>query len=129
MTTQDYLNALRPGEVVGKRVLAALKRAGLIWDYSQYGYLEGVRIVLNGGKKDKWGYIDDIRYEIIRTGRRAEVEAMRKANDWSDTRVTELSMEETIDRIGHPWGHITYKGCDLEYKYFDGCFCPFLVKC
>ena len=44
MTNKEILAKMPIGEIVPKRILAAMKRKGLIFDYSFWGYLESARI-------------------------------------------------------------------------------------
>ena len=58
MKLLDYIKQLPIGEVVmNKRFLAVLKRKGLIFDYSCFGYLESCFIYYNeqyGDKTERW---------------------------------------------------------------------------
>ena len=54
MKLLDYIKQLPIGEVVmNKRFLAVLKRKGLIFDYSRFGYLEPCFIYYNEQYGDK----------------------------------------------------------------------------
>ena len=54
MKLLDYIEKLQIGEVVtNKRLLAVLKRKGLIFDYSFFGYLESCFIYYNEQYVDK----------------------------------------------------------------------------
>ena len=45
MSVTEYLESLPIGEVIADiRVLSVLKRAGVIYDYSQFGYLESQNV-------------------------------------------------------------------------------------
>ena len=53
MKNKEILAKMPVGEIVPKRVLAAMKRKGLIYDYSRWGYLESARIPYKD-EDDSW---------------------------------------------------------------------------
>lgn len=98
------------GGIVPKRVLAAMKRKGLIYDYSHWGYLESARIHYKD-PDDSW-----TRYLHIFPNGNA-----KEADEFNGTS-TELT-----DKFGWDW-EINYMGFTFKTKYLDGCFAPYLVK-
>lgn len=118
MKVLDYLKQLPMGEPVNKRVLAILKRKGLIYDYSQWGYLESVRITW----QDKGMDISFDHRELFPNANAPKV-TLRNEHDFYG------STDEMYEFYGHPWSEIEYKGFKFQTKYFSGCFYPYLVKC
>ena len=50
-TMKQLLQNCKIGEpITNKKILYFLKRKNLLWDYSQWGYLEGLRIVCKDSK-------------------------------------------------------------------------------
>lgn len=111
MTNKEILNRLPIGEVVPKRILAAMKRKGLIYDYSAWGYLESARI----SYKDP----DDSWHKYIETFPKGNA---KEADDFIGT------SDELREKFGFS-DTIEYLGDFFETKYFSGCFSPYLVKC
>ena len=117
MTNKQILDSLNCGEVVPKRILAALKRKGLIYDYSPWGYMENCRIWYNEEYKGKT--ISDYRMVyLFPNGNAPKVYDLEPG----------ISREEIYEKYGSSWGKIEYLGNTFELKYFDGCFCPYLIK-
>ena len=109
MTNKEILAKMPVGEIVPKRILAAMKRKGLIYDYSWWGYLESARISFKD-PDDAWHkYV-----ELFPNGNAKE------ADDFLGT------SEELWDKFGH--GEINYLGFTFDTKYLSGCFKPYLVK-
>lgn len=101
--------------ITDKRVLSALKRAGLIADYSTFGYLETQVIFY----KDKNGVKDNLytfHEEFCKRIKDGELGSYQNPYP---------SIEAMMGNVNR---HPTYKGIKLSYKYVDGCFCPYLVK-
>lgn len=130
MKLLDYIEKLQIGEVVtNKRLLAVLKRKGLIFDYSLYGYLESCRIYYNsqyGGKTERW----DMMLHLFTKGN-----APRNYIQFEDgTKVLDSHIRLDCDRdellktYGRD-GVINYKGNYFTMQYLSGCFSPYLVKC
>lgn len=111
MKITTYLERLPIGEVItNKRVLSVLKRRGLIYDYSQWGYLES-----------RWIYRAP-REEGFRS--MAYLFPQGNANDpILDDVVTDEYYWDT--NIGD---NIEYKGFKFSTKYLDGCFNAYLIK-
>lgn len=97
------------GGIVGsKQVLAALKRKGLIYDYSPWGYLEGCWVNVQ--------YSDHVY--------RGLEELFPDGDAPRDTDHIEMTEEEWDEcYIG---GTISYLGCTFDTKHLDGCFKPYL---
>ena len=121
---KEYFDRLPVGEVVNKRGLAYLKRLGLIWDYSKWGYLEGLRM---RGTDDDWYNIDR---DLFPNGNAKEAEQLEGAmyEKWrqGQGRSDELTHDELREKF--PNGRIEALGNEFDTKYFDGCFMPYLVK-
>ena len=130
MKLLDYINQLPIGEVVtNKRLLAVLKRKGLIFDYSFWGYLEPCFIYYNeqyGDKTERWHKMLHIftkgnaprNYKLCKDGTKV-LDHNVSLNCDSD----ELYKTYGID------GVIEYKGNYFTMQYLSGCFNPYLVKC
>ena len=110
MTNKEILAKKPIGEIVPKRILAAMKRKGLIFDYSFWGYLESARI----SYKDP----DDSWHRYVELFPKANA---KDANDFMGT------SEELREKFGFN-GEINYLGFTFDTKYLSGCFKPYLVK-
>ena len=121
MKIKEYFNSLPVGEVVNKRGLAYLKRMGLIWDYSEYGYLECLHI------HDK-NYSSDLRY-LFSKGNAKSAERFEGAmyEKWRQTRARVENIDSVYEEFGGG-GYIESNGVKFTTKYFDGCFNAYLVK-
>jgi len=113
MTNKEFLAVAKVGSIINnKRILAALKKRGLIFGYSEWGYLESCKVRY----KDEW--------DGKPTTEREYIEVFPKGN----ARECESSLFESREKmwgfIGN--GKITYMGCELSTKYLDGCFQPYL---
>lgn len=130
MKLLDYIKQIPIGEVVtNKRLLAVLKRKGLIFDYSRFGYLEDCCIYYNGqygDKTERW----DRRLHIFAKGN-----APRNYIQCEDgTKVLDsyISLNCNSDELNKTYGWddvIEYKGNYFTMQYLSGCFNPYLVKC
>ena len=111
MTNKEILAKMPCGEIVrNKQILAALKRKGLIFDYSYWGYLESARVSYKD-PDDSWHYY----LELFHKGNAKDVE------DFIGT------SEELREKFGCNQD-ISYMGCVFSTKYLSGCFKPYLVK-
>ena len=117
MTNKEILAKLPCGEVVPKQILAALKRKGLIYDYSYWGYLENCRIWHDDELNEK-KYRDYVMCYLFPNGNAP------KEYDIDP----KISRSEILDKFGSSWGVIEYLGNTFEVKYFSGCFSPYLIK-
>jgi hypothetical protein len=61
MKNKEILAKMPVGGIVPKRVLAAMKRKGLIYDYSHWGYLESAMIWY----KEMWNGREESNYVFI----------------------------------------------------------------
>ena len=130
MKLLDYIKQLPIGEVVtNKRLLSVLKRKGLIFDYSRFGYLEDCRIYYNeqyGGKTERW----DMMLYLFTKGN-----APRNYIQFEDgTKVLDsyIQLDCDGDELRETYGMdgvIEYKGNYFTMQYLSGCFSPYLVKC
>ena len=130
MKLLDYIEKLQIGDVVtNKRLLAVLKRKGLIFDYSFWGYLESCFIYYNeqyGDKTERWHKMLHIftkgnaprNYKLCKDGTKV-LNSTISLNCDSD----ELYKTYGLD------GVIEYKGNYFTMQYISGCFSPYLVKC
>ena len=117
MTNKEILAKMPCGEVVPKRILAAMKRKGLIFDYSAWGYLENCRI---------W-YAEEWKGRIEHNYVMLHIFPKGKSVKEYDNHF-ELSHSEILDKYGSDWGKIEYLGFTFEVKYLSGCFSPYLIK-
>lgn len=101
--------------ITDKRVLCALKRAGVIADYSRWGYLEAQLIYYKNtdGVKDYLCTFLGYFCKRIKDG---------ELGSWQNPYPNIDAIFKDINR------HPTYKGIKLSYKYVDGCFSTYLVK-
>ena len=130
MKLLDYIEKLQIGDVVtNKRLLAVLKRKGLIFDYSFWCYLESCFIYYNeqyGDKTERWHKMLHIftkgnaprNYKLCKDGTKV-LNSTISLNCDSD----ELYKTYGLD------GVIEYKGNYFTMQYLSGCFSPYLVKC
>ena len=130
MKLLDYIKQLPIGEVVtNKRLLAVLKRKGLIFDYSCFGYLESCFIYYNeqyGDKTERWHKMLHIftkgnaprNYKLCKDGTKVLNSTISLNCDSN-----ELYKTYGLD------GVIEYKGNYFTMQYLSGCFSPYLVKC
>ena len=130
MKVLDYLKQLPVGEVVtNKRVLSAIKRKGLIFDYSCYGYLKSCFIYYNeecGDNTERW--LSMLYLFPNGNAPRTYIEF----EDGSKFLYKKLSLTCGREELNKTYGYndiIEYKGSFFTIKYFDGCFNAFLVKC
>lgn len=118
MNVQDYLDNLPTGEVVcNRRVLAAMKRKGLISDYSPWCYMESHRryYVSTWSGKPSVDY-----YDVYFCREPKEGELGSRENPYP-------SAEALWDDKPHNLGFY-YKGHYFQTQYLDGCFNPYLIK-
>lgn len=130
MKLLDYINQLPIGEVVtNKRFLAVLKRKGLIFDYSCFGYLESCFIYYNsqyGGKTERY----DMMLHLFTKGNAPRNYYMCK--DGTKVLNSTISLNCDSNELYKTYGLdgvIEYKGNYFTMQYLDGCFSPYLVKC
>jgi hypothetical protein len=115
MKVTDILTNLPIGEIIPKRVLAVLKRSGLIYDYSHFGYLEG-----------QWIYYINCFGERERTHTYAGKEP--KANELGSMENPFPTLQAAREAGYVDWIELHYKGFTLKGKYLSGCFNQYLIK-
>ena len=131
MKLLDYINQLPIGEVVtNKRLLAVLKRKGLIFDYSFWGYLESCLIYYN----EEYRGHTVLMYRMLHLYPKGNSPRIyRYFKDGSKALKTELVLNCYIDELNKTYGYdggvIEYKGNYFTMQYLSGCFSPYLVKC
>ena len=130
MKLLDYIKQLQIGEVVtNKRLLSVLKRKGLIFDYSCFGYLESCFIYYNeqfGDKTERWHKMLHIftkgnaprNYKMCKDGTKV-------LNSTISLNCDSYELHKTYGLDGV----IEYKGNYFTMQYLSGCFSPYLVKC
>ena len=131
MKLLDYINQLQIGEVVtNKRLLAVLKRKGLIFDYSFWGYLESCFIYYNeqyGDKTERWHKMLHLFTKGNAPRNYKQCKGGTKYLD--DSLSLNCNIEELNKIYGYDGGVIEYKGNYFTMQYLSGCFSPYLVKC
>ena len=130
MKLLDYIKQLQIGEVVtNKRLLAALKRKGLIFDYSFFGYLESCFIYYNeqyGDKTERW-------HKMLHLFTKGNAPRNYKlCKDGTKVLNSTISLNCDSNELYKTYGSdgiIEYKGNYFTMQYLSGCFSPYLVKC
>jgi hypothetical protein len=114
MSVKEYLDSLPKGSIIdNKRVLALLKRKGLIYDYSPWGYLEtaDITVVDENGK-----YVTTKHVYLFPNGNAPK----------GDITIPET---EASSFGGEPFTReIEFMGHTFNRKYLDGCFNAYLQK-
>ena len=114
MTNLEILQNLPCGEAVtSKQILSAMKRKGLIYDYSRWGYLENCRF---------W-YKDNDYSNYVMVYLFPNRNSPRQYDNHPN-----ISHEEILEKYNDSWGKIEYLGFTFEIKYLSGCFSPYLIK-
>lgn len=93
------------GTVTNRMVLSVLKRAGVIYDYSRFGYLESQKVHANAD-----GYTFDHYEEFGKELKDNKFNTIEDLWNWRKS----LKKE--------------YKGFGFDTKYLSGCFQPYLIK-
>lgn len=120
MDIQTYLDNLPTGEVVtNRRALCAMKRKGLIVDYSPWCYLEDKRVWYIRWETECIGKIADSMYYYF----------CRELKDGEKgTRDNPFgSFAEMLEAMPRESGFY-YRGHYFTSKYLDGCFNAYLIK-
>jgi hypothetical protein len=103
------LDQMPKGEIVtDKRILSALKRKGLIFDYSPWGYLESVSVKIQHPDS-----ISELTSYLFPNGNAPTYDNYDK-KIYADGEMV--------------FGEIEYKGHTFTTKYLDGCFNAYLQK-
>lgn len=130
MKLLDYIEKLQIGEVVtNKRLLAVLKRKGLIFDYSWWCYLEPCHLYYNEECKsgtEQWSRM----LHLFTKGNAPRNYKMCK--DGTKVLNSTISLNCDSNELYKTYGLdgvIEYKGNYFTMQYLSGCFSPYLVKC
>ena len=130
MKLLDYINQLPIGEVVtNKRLLAVLKRKGLIFDYSCFGYLESCFIYYNeqyGDKTERWS---SMLHLFTKGNAPRNYGLCADGTKYLEHNVSLNCDREELYKTYGSDGVIEYKGNYFTMQYLSGCFSPYLVKC
>lgn len=131
MKLLDYIKQLQIGEVVtNKRLLAVLKRKGLIFDYSFWGYLESCFIYYNeqyGDKTERW---HKMLHLFTKGNAPRNYKQFKDGTKYLDDSLSMNCNRDELNKIyGYDGGVIEYKGNYFTMQYLIGCFSPYLVKC
>ena len=131
MKLSDYINQLPIGGVVtNKRLLSVLKRKGLIFDYSRFGYLDSCYIYYNEEYRGR----TILMYRMLHLYPKGNSPRIyRYFKDGSKALQTEIVLNCNIDELNKTYGYdggvIEYKGDYFTMQYLVGCLNPYLVKC
>ena len=120
MNVQTYLDNLPTGEVVtNRRVLAAMKRKGLIVDYSHWCYLEDKRVWYIRWETERIGKIaDSMHYYFGRELKEGDKGTRMNPFD---------SFADMLEAMPKESGFY-YRGHYFTSKYMDGCINAYLIK-
>lgn len=129
---QQLLQNCKIGQpITNKKILYFLKRKNLLWDYSQWGYLEGLRIIC----KDSKNQSIDFDLELSPTAKANVAETFENALYIENnkkyrqcTAHTDKSYNELNELFGNPYKTIKIFDMEFDKKYFGGCFNPYLVR-
>ena len=119
MKVEEYLKNLKVGEIVGnKRALAAMKRKGLVYDYSYWCYLEDQKVYYT----EDYGNGMELCHKFTYMGKPIEEgEKGSRSNPFK-------SFDEYCRSPYSESLTIEYKGMKFRSKYLDGCFNAYLMK-
>lgn len=111
--------------ITDKRILSYFKRIGYIWDYSEFGYLESVRIYPSDDwDKTKYLFENKNAKELEQYPQSIYVEN-NKIYRQSQSR-TDLTNKEICKKFGL-CDRFNFENYQFSIKYIDGCFKPYLV--
>lgn len=107
-----------------KRILYFFKRKGFIWDYSEWGYLEDLRIYTS----DKIDFTLEISQGNCKKGEILEGALFEKTRQ--TTARTSKTFGELVDffECYSNSSLFTCEGMEFRTKYISGCFNPFLIR-
>lgn len=130
MKLLDYIKQLQIGEVVtNKKLLAVLKRKGLIFDYSVYGYLESCRIYYNEEFSTGTERFSRMLHLFTKGNAPRNYKQCKDGTKYlNDILSLNCDSYELYKTYGLD-GVIEYKGNYFTMRYLSGCFSPYLVKC
>ena len=131
MKLLDYIEKLQIGEVVtNKRLLAALKRKGLIFDYSWWCYLEPCNLYYNEECKSGTERFSRMLHLFTKGNAPRNYKQCKDGTKYLDDSLSVNCNRDELNKIyGHDGGVIEYKGNYFTMQYLSGCFKPYLVKC
>lgn len=129
MKLSDYIKQLPIGGVVtNKRLLAVLKRKGLIFDYSFFGDIEPCYVFCNGKRGLATEICDRTLYIFPKGNAPRNYIQFQNGNIWLDIFVSLNCNRDELNKIyGHEGGVIEYKVNYFTTKRI--CGKPVLVKC
>ena len=117
MNVQTYLDSRYTGEVIGsRRVLAAMKRKGLISDYSEWCYLESHKVY----------YVSEWKGEPCTDYYYMEFGKEPKPGELGSYENPYRSADEMWEALP-PRSGFYYRGHYFTMSYLDGCFKPYLI--
>lgn len=130
MKLLDYIKQLPIGEVVmNKRFLALLKRKGLIFDYSRFGYLEPCHLYYNEECKSGTKRLSGMLHLFTKGNAPRNYKQCKDGTKYlNDILSLNCDSDELYKTYGLD-GVIEYKGNYFTMQYLSGCFSPYLVKC
>lgn len=130
MKLLDYIKQLQIGEVVtNKRLLAVLKRKGLIFDYSWWCYLEPCHLYYNEECKSGTERLSGMLHLFTKGNAPRNY---KQCKDGTKVLNSTISLNCDSDELHKTYGLdgvIEYKGNYFTMQYLSGCFSPYLVKC
>ena len=130
MKLLDYIKQLPIGEVVmNKRFLAVLKRKGLIFDYSRFGYLESCFIYYNEQYGDKTERLSRMLHLFTKGNAPRNYKQCKDDTKYLDDSLSVNCDSDELYKTYGLDGVIEYKGNYFTMQYLSGCFNPYLVKC
>lgn len=109
--------------ITDKRILYHLKRLGYIWDYSQWGYLESIRIKTKDSSYEVYGTIFEDRKanELVKAA--SVIIDGKKYRQLQ----CEIDMPHDDAVLRYTDWTFTFEGFTFSTKYCDGCFNPYLI--
>lgn len=130
MKILDYIKQLPIGEVVtNKRFLAVLKRKGLIFDYSFWGYLESCHLYYNEECKSGTERLSRMLHLFTKGNAPRNYKQCKYGTKYLDHNVSLNCDSDELSKTYGLDGVIEYKGNYFTMQRFSGCFSPYLVKC
>lgn len=130
MKLLDYIKQLPIGEVVmNKRFLAVLKRKGLIFDYSRFGYLEPCFIYYNEQYGDKTERLHKMLHIFTKGNAPRNYNLCKYGTKVLNCTISLNCDSNELYKTYGLDGVIEYKGNYFTMQYLSGCFSPYLVKC
>ena len=130
MKLLDYIEKLQIGEVVtNKRLLAVLKRKGLIFDYSLWCYLEPCNLYYNEECKSGTKRLSMMLHLFTKGNAPRNYKQCKDGTKYLDDSLSLNCDSDGLHKTYGLDGVIEYKGNYFTMQYLSGCFSPYLVKC